>query len=447
MKKTILVLIGISRVIVMQAQQKEDSTKIQNWNYHYQLTAIKQGHLAFRAAYSGENSLINTSEKALLSVTSTLYLGRRLWKGAIIYLDGEIAGGSGISSTKGVAGFPNGETFRIGDPSPTLYIARGFIMQDIALKNSRYENNEPGSNSLAGKRPSSRITISAGKFAISDFYDNNKYAHDPRVQFLNWSLMSNAAWDYPANTRGYTSGIVVEIIKPGWAIRLSGVVVPKMANGPKMDWKINKAHSETLEFEKSWSINQLPGTVRLLGFHSLSQAPTYKHTLTEVKMGDSSSLDVYTGDREWKKYGGLKYGFGLNAEQDFTNDIGMFFRSSWNDGRTATWSYTEIDRSSSIGVNIKGKQWKRADDNIGIAGVINGISPDHQAFLKAGLYGFIIGDGNLNYGKEGIFEFYYCAQLANSLWATIDYQFINNPAYNKDRGPVNVFAVRAHIEF
>ncbi len=444
MKKMLLLFLCVSITLIVRAQQKEDSAKPENWSYHFQITAIKQGHPKFKALYSGQNSLINKGEKALLSVTSTLYAGRRLWKGAAIYIDGEIAGGSGISSTKGVAGFPNGETFRIGDPSPTLYIARGFITQDISLNNTGYQKDASEANQLAGSRPASRITISAGKFAISDFYDNNKYAHDPRVQFLNWSLMSNAAWDYPANTRGYTSGIVLELIKPGWAIRLSSVVVPKMANGPKMDWKIDKAHSETFEIEKSWKMNQLPGTLRLLGFHSLSQAPAYKQTLTGVKIGDSSSLDVYTGDREWKKYGGLKYGFGINAEQDLTKEAGMFIRASWNDGKTATWAYTEIDRSASLGINIKGSSWKRADDNIGIAGVI---SPGHQAFLQAGLYGFIIGDGTLNYGKEEIIEFYYRAQLANSLWATFDYQFINNPAYNKDRGPVSVFAVRAHLEF
>jgi high affinity Mn2+ porin len=427
--------------------QTPDTPSRENWSYHYQITAIKQGHPAFKALYSGENSLVNKGEKALLSVTSTLYLGRRLWKGAAFYLDGEIAGGSGISSTKGVAGFPNGETFRIGDPSATLYIARAFFSQDFALPGSATYYEAPDANQLGGNRPLSRITVSAGKFAISDFYDNNKYAHDPRVQFLNWSLMSNAAWDYPANTRGYTSGIVVELVKPFWAVRLSSVVVPKMANGPKMDWKINKAHSETLEFEKNWLLNKLPGTVRVLGFHSLTQAPNYRKTLDEVKRGDSSSLDVYTGEREWKNYGGLKVGFGLNAEQDFTNTLGVFVRTSWNDGKTATWAYTEIDRSSSLGVNIKGSFWKRENDIVGIAGVLNGISPDHRAFLQAGLYGFIIGDGRLNYGKEGILELYYRAQLAKTLWATIDYQFINNPAYNRDRGPVNVFGVRAHVEF
>jgi high affinity Mn2+ porin len=446
MRKTFVLALAIFYGMNIHAQTPDTSSG-ESWSYHYQITAIKQGHPAFKALYSGQNSLVNQGEKALLSVTSTLYLGRRLWKGAAIYIDGEIAGGSGISSTKGVAGFPNGETFRIGDPSPTLYIARGFFSQDIALPGSGTYYEAPDANQLRGYRPSSRITISAGKFAISDFYDNNKYAHDPRVQFLNWSLMSNAAWDYPANTRGYTSGIVVELVKPSWAVRISSVVVPKMANGPKMDWKINKAHSETFELEKNWLLNKLPGTVRILVFHTLSQAPSYRQTLDEVKRGDSSSLDVYTGDREWKNYGGLKVGFGLNAEQDFTTDIGIFVRTSWNDGKTATWAYTEIDRSSSLGVNIKGSSWKRENDNIGIAGVLNGISPDHRAFLNAGLYGFIIGDGRLNYGKEGILEVYYRAQLAKTLWATIDYQFINNPAYNRDRGPVNVFGVRAHVEF
>lgn len=443
MKKIIgaLVLFNISNT--GNAQSIPDSNK--KWGYHFQFTAIVQGHPSFKAKYSGDNSLSNTAETNALSVTSTLYFGRQLWKNASIYSNAEIAGGEGISSGKGIAGFTNGETYRIGNPAPALYLARFYFQQYFPLKNSKYEKVDGEANQLEGDIPSSRITITAGKFSVEDFFDNNKYSHDPRTQFMNWALMSNGAWDYPANTRGYTSGVVVELIKPLWAIRLSGVVEPSMANGMRMDYNISKAHGLTVEVEKDWKGNK-PGAIRVLAFSNSSQAPNYSTTLQDVKNGDSTSVAVYTGEKEWKKYGGIKYGFGINAEQEITKDAGAFFRASWNDGKTATWAFTEIDRSVSVGLNIKGNRWNRGEDHVGIAEVINGISTEHRNFLNAGLYGFIIGDGKLNYGAEAITEIYYQAKIAKTLFASFDYQFVKNPAYNKDRGPVHVFAVRAHVE-
>lgn len=443
MKKIIgaLVLFNISNT--GNAQSILDSNN--RWNYHFQFTAIVQGHPSFKAKYSGANSLNNTDETNALSVTSTLYTGRALWKNAAVYGNAEIAGGEGISSGKGIAGFTNGETYRIGNPAPALYLARLYFQQSFPLKNTKFEKIEYGPNHLEGNIPSSRITITAGKFSLTDFFDNNKYSHDPRTQFINWALMSNGAWDYPANTRGYTSGVVVELIKPLWAIRLSGVVEPKMANGMRMDYNISKAHGLTVEFEKDWKGSK-PGAIRFLAFSNSSQAPTYNSTLQEVKNGDSTSVTVYTGTSEWKKYGGIKYGFGINAEQELTKEAGAFFKASWNDGKTATWAFTEIDQSISAGLSIKGSKWKRPEDHFGIAAVINGISKEHRNFLNAGLYGFIIGDGKLNYSAEAITEIYYQARLAKTLFASFDYQFVKNPSYNKDRGPVHVFAVRAHVE-
>lgn len=445
MKKKLLTVILVFILPGAYAQERSDSIKTEKWSTHFQLTAIKQGHPSFNAAYSGNNSLSSSAEKGALSLTTTLFLGRQLWKGAALFFNPEIAGGNGISSTKGVAGFPNGETFRIGDPSPALYVARIYFQQIIALPNSGYEKAESGANQLGGYIPVSRITVSAGKFCIADFFDGNSYSHDPRTQFMNWALMSNGAWDYPANTRGYTSGIIVELVKPGWALRLAGAVVPKMANGPKMDWKIGKAHSQTMELEKNWKGDH-PGAVRLLAFRNVSQAPTYGVTLGEIKTGDSTSVDVYTGNKEWKRYGGVKYGLGINAEQELSKTMGLFFRASLNDGKTATWAYTEIDKSISAGLNIKGTGWHRPDDELGIAGLLNGLSKDHRAFLSAGLYGFIIGDGKLNYGPESIAEVYYQAKLTSFLFASVDYQFIKNPGYNKDRGPAHVFGMRVHVE-
>ncbi len=435
-------LVKISSPVV--AQSLPDSNK--NWSYHFQLTAINQTHPAFKASYSGDNSLLKEAEDKKLSLTTTLFLSRKLWKNAALYFNPEIAGGAGISSAKGIAGFTNGETFRIGSTEPKLYIARLYFKQHFALKNTRYAMVESEANQVQENIPTSRITLTAGKICLSDFFDNNAYSHDPRSQFMNWSLMSNGAWDYPADTRGYTQGIVAELIKPSWAIRISSVLEPRKANGLQLDYKVTKAHAETIEIEKSWSTKR-PGAIRILGFHNLSQAPTYSTTLNEVKNGDSTSVDVYSGAKEWKKYGGLKYGFGINAEQEISGTLGAFFKASWNDGRTATWAYTEIDRSISAGINIKGNSWKRSNDNIGIAQVVNGISSYHRAFLNAGLYGFIIGDGKLTYGAESITEIYYLAKITSSFFVSADYQFVNNPAYNKDRGPIHVFAIRGHIEF
>ena len=444
MRKIIFfVLIIISSKLFAQTVAVKDTSS--NWTTHFQLTVVTQGHPAFHAAYSGANSLGDSSESNALSLTTTLFLGRKLWKGAVFYFNPEVAGGKGIGGAKGIAGFPNGETFRIGNPAPTLYTARAYLQQMIALKGSAYVNQDDDINQVADKIPASRIVISAGKFAISDFFDDNKYSHDPRTQFLNWSLMSNGAWDYPANTRGYTDGLVVELIKPTWAMRISTVQVPTMANGQTLDTKVFEAHSETIEFEKSYSIDKKPGTVRLLAFHTVSQAPSYQAAIDSAAIGDNTLLNVINGSEEWHTYGGVKYGFGLSANQDLSNDVGAFLRTSWNDGKTATWAFTEIDNSISAGINIIGNKWKRKDDNIGIAFVTNGISKEHQTFIADGYTGFIIGDGHLNYGRESIAEIYYQAKLFNNFYLTGDYQFVNNPAYNKDRGPVNVFSLRLHV--
>jgi high affinity Mn2+ porin len=438
---SILLLIQIG-IIPVFAQSLLDSNK--NWSFHFQLTAINQSHPAFNAKYTGNNSLSNQAEHQKLSVTSTLFTGRKLWKNASIYFNPEIAGGAGISSAKGIAGFTNGETFRIGSADPKLYIARLYLRQHISLQKNAVEKIEDAANQVAETIPANRITLTAGKICLADFFDKNTCSHDPRTQFLNWSLMSNAAWDYPADTRGYTQGLVAEMIHPNWAIRLASVLVPRKANGLQLDYKITKAHSETIEIEKSWQAAR-PGVVRLLVFRNATQAPTYATTLHDAINGDSSSVDVYSGVKEWKKYGGVKYGLGINAEQEISSAGGVFFKASYNDGKTATWAFTEIDESASAGINIKGAEWKRPGDNIGVAQVVNGISKEHQQFLNRGFYGFIIGDGKLNYSTECITETYYQAQISTAFSLSFDYQFVLHPAYNKDRGPVNVFAFRGHI--
>ena len=427
------------------SQDQEDSSLLKGdgWSYHFQLTGIIQAHPSFNAPYSGQNSLQPESEKAY-SVTSTLYLGRRLWKGASLYFNPEMAGGKGISSTLGIAGFPNGETFRIGDPEPVVYVARFFLRQQISLDKEHFEEIDADANQFKEKLSTSRITINFGKFGIADFFDENSVSHDPRTDFLNWALMNNGAYDYAANTRGYTYGLVVEYIKPGWALRAGTALMPSYSNGPTLDFHYFKTNSETIEWEKKYNIHQRKGAIRLLGYFNVSKAPNYDEVVAAKMNGTDTSMDVIYG----KEYGGKKFGFGINAEQEIGNSINGFLRFGWNDGKTATWAFAEIDNTISAGIRISGKGWKRPADNIGIALLSNGISSGHRNFLNAGGYGFMIGDGKLpNYARENIAELFYLSKIFNNLWATVDYQFVAHPAYNHDRGPVHIFAARLHFEW
>jgi high affinity Mn2+ porin len=446
-KISFLFIFFLQNFFVVFAQENNALFKDSSWSFHFQLTVISQAHSGFKAKYTGTNSLADTPEFGATSITTTLFLGKKLWKGAAFYFNPELSGGRGLSYSVGVAGALNGETYRIGDPAPVVSIARAYLQQNFALKNTDQENADDELNQITEKIPSSRITISVGKFSMSDFYDKNSYSHDPRTQFLNWSLMSDGAWDYPANTKGYTYGLVAELIKPTWAIRLSSVAVPAIANHPKMEYVFTKAYSETAEFEKEININKKHGVLRLLFSHTASRAPSYDEGLNALKTNDTTLLKVISGNAENNKYGGIKWGICFNAEQEITNDIGAFARIGWNDGQYATWAFTEIDQTAHVGLSIKGNSWKRKEDVVGVAVVVNGISSVHQQFLKNGGYGFIIGDGNLNYGHEEVLETYYSTKLYDKFWLTFDYQFVNNPGYNKDRGPVHVFSLRGHVEF
>ncbi|MDE3125841.1 MAG: carbohydrate porin, partial [Bacteroidota bacterium] len=393
-----------------------------NWTHHFQLTVVSQSHSGFKAAYSGKNSLDNSVETGATSLTTTLFLGRKLWKGAAAYFNPEMSGGNGLSYSQGVAGALNGETYRVGNVAPQLFIARAYIQQNFSLERKKYTELPDDINQVADKVANNRITISAGKFAISDFYDDNTYSHDPRTQFLNWSLMGNGAWDYPANTRGYTFGIVAEWYQNNWTFRISSVAVPAIANAPKMEYRLSKAHSETLEIEKRYNIDRQPGIVRFIVSNSYTRAPSYQQGLSAIATNNTYLLNVISGEAENNTYGGKKLGLGISTEQAITNDVGIFSRLGWNDGKYATWAYTEIDQTASIGLSWKGTKWHRPADVVGIAGVLNGISKEHRDFLAAGGYGFIIGDGALNYGHEGIIEAYYNTFLFNNFWLTFDYQ-------------------------
>ena len=424
-------------IFPLSMSAQNDTTSAEGWSVHFQQTIVAQYHPDFSAKYSGTNSL-QTSEPAQTSITSTFFVGRKLWEYAELYLSPELAGGNGLSGVNGIAGFPNGETFRIGDPTPRVTLARAFIKQNISLSDENV-TVEDKQDQIAGTISSSRISLSFGRISIADFFDKNTYSNDPRSQFLNWSLMNSAAWDYPADTRGYTWGFVLEYVRTDWAGRISSAMVPTTANGSMMDENIHEANSETAEIEHSYRLGEHPGTVRLLGYY------------TEARMGNYLlALQLAPGTIDIKRtemYGRTKKGFALNVEQQIADDIGGFLRVSWNDGINETWMFTEIDQSVAAGVLFDCNWWKRHDDNFGLAVVVNNISDDHRRYLQAGGYGFLIGDGNLNYASEIVTELFYACSIWKEIWVTPDFQFVENPAYNRERGPVAIFGCRAHVEF
>jgi high affinity Mn2+ porin len=371
---------------------------------HFQTTVVNQFHGGFAAAYSGQNSFVSQSE-SLTSLTSTLFVDFKACSGGEIFVSPELAGGSGLSQTKGVAGFPNGEIYRVDDPQPKFNWSRIYVRQSVG-----------------------DWKIVLGKFSLNDFFDANTYSHDPRTQFLNWSLMDNGAWDYAADTRGYTWGTEVEYGQAAWTLRFAAVAVPQKANGIDLDMNLSQAHGLNLEREDRYSWGARPGVLRLLAFANQAHMGSYRETLDTPSFG----MDI-SQSRQYR----TKYGFGVNIEQELADGVGCFSRLGWNDGRSESWAFTEVDRSVSVGV-----QWSAW----GLALIANGLSDDHAAYLAAGGNGFILGDGGLNYGWEQIVESYYRFHVFSGFDISPDVQFIQNPGYNRDRGPVLVFAIRGHSE-
>ena len=436
MKKLFLTSILIFLAVLSSAAQ--DTVKQERFGFHFQQTIITQYKPSFSAAYSGANSLSTRSETQS-SITSTFFGAARLWKGAEAFFNPEISGGAGLSKTLGVAGFPNGETFRVGAAEPKIYIARLYFKQNFEWGKEK-DTIESEGNDLGGLRSKRYFSIAAGKFGMTDFFDGNNFSHDPRSQFMNWSLMDNGAWDYPANTRGYVVGAVAELGQPNWTLRFAFTMVTTQPNEAVWDAKIGKANSQTLEYEKRYEMGGQKGTVRILAFRNNGKFGDYRLAIAQ----NPSAPNVDTTHA----YGRHKYGFGISADQYFSKNFGVFAKASINDGHTETWFFTEIDRSLSFGGVLNGTSWKRKDDELALAFVANGISKPHRNYLAAGGYGFLIGDGKLNYSPELIAELYYKINAyQKKFWITPDYQFIVNPAYNKDRGPVSVFSIRAHVEF
>ncbi len=412
-----------------------DSIAVQKWNLHFQGTYIYQYQPAFSSKYSGPNSLGNALDKEN-SVTGTLFFGTRLWKNAELYINPEIAGGSGLSGAFGMAASTNGETFRVGDPSPTLYLARGYLKQTFPLSKELGKTDD-GQNQLQGAEPAKYLRFYLGKFSLGDLFDNNQYSKDPRSQFMNWCLMSNGAWDYAANLRGYTLSFASVLQWNNMSYKLALAALPQVANGEDLNTNLGQEYSLNAEVVRAYKLNNKDGHLRILGYYNNGDMGNYAQAISD---GSYSVIST-------RQYGRTKIGFGINADQQLTETLGLFARAGWNDGKNETWCFTEADESISAGLSLNGKNWKRVNDVVGLAVVVNGLSQSHRDYLQGGGLGFQLGDGTLNYANETVTELYYsCKPTANGIWFTADYQLVLNPGYNSDRGPVNVFSFRVHVE-
>jgi high affinity Mn2+ porin len=432
-------------LLPVRAQQTDpastnDAPPFENWNLYYQATSIGQYHGTFNAPYQGPLSLQNYPERDV-SLTTTLFFSLRLEKDTVLYFDPEIAGGRGFSNVDGIANPPNGELPRVASAAPKPYIARLYIAHDFGF-GSEKEHVETDENQLAGERPVNRYSIYAGRFSVTDFFDNNSYTHDPRTQFMAWGVMYNGAWDYPADTRGYTWGIVQELHTRDWAFRYGAAAEPRTANGGRFDRRLFRDRGDTFEEERRYSIRKHAGAIRVLEYLNHADAGSYAEALRLAAQTGTTPSVVAT-----RKPGTLKYGFGVNFEQEILADVGVFTRLGWNDGKTESFAFTAIDRLASAGISVKGTRWKRKDDVAATSFTAGGISGVHALYLARGGLDFLIGDGRLNYAPEYVWESYYSAHLFRGFFATFDLQHDVNPAYNRDRGPVWIESIRLHVEF
>lgn len=411
----------------------------ERWNLFYQATSIGQYHGTFYSPYSGPFSLQAYPERDV-SLTTTLFFAFKPEKNTTLIFDPEIAGGRGFSGVDGLANSSNGELPRVATATPKPYVARLYVTHDFPL-GAEMEPAEDDENQPAGQRPVNRYTVSAGRFTLTDFFDDNRYSHDPRTQFMGWGVMFNGAWDYPADVRGYTWGWVHEIHTHNWSFRYGSAAMPRVANGLRFDRRLFVNRGDVFEVERRYEVKKRPGTIRVTPYANHADAGTYADAIRQAELTHTTP-DVTTTRRN----GTIKYGFGLNMEQEITKDFGVFARLGWNDGKTESFAFTTIDRLATGGVSLTGTKWHRRFDTVATEFTASGISGVHAQYLALGGHDFLIGDGRLEYAPEAIWESYYSARLFPGMFASIDLQHVSNPAYNQQRGPVWIPSLRLHFE-
>lgn len=406
-----------------------------------QYTFVDQHQDALRSPYSGPLSLrANGDTRA--SHTFGAYFGMQLPWHLQFYLDAEMFKGAGVSNATGMAGLTNGDVIRSGTANlgKRPYIARRVLRYTLPL-GEETEDVEAAQGQLAGKEYSSRIEVKLGKLAVSDDFDKNRYANSTRTQFMNWALFNNAAWDFAADTRGYTNGVMLALVQPAWALRYGVYQMPREANGQTLEGPLSRARGEQVEL--TWQPQKDGFAVRFLAFRNIARMGVYREAIALAEQ-TGSTPDIRADDRDGRR----KHGYAVNAELPLADggDTGLFARLGWNDGRNESFAFTEADRTTSVGAQLSGAHWGRSEDHLAIAWVANGLSHDHRDYLAAGGSGFLIGDGRIDYARENIAEVYYAAKVNKYITLSPDFQFARNPGYNADRGPARFYGIRAHVE-
>jgi hypothetical protein len=416
-----------------------------------QANIILQAHGPFHSPYDGPNSLQGRGEYKT-SLVGTLLLGLQLNRdpryATDVIVDFESAGGRGISQALGLAGFTNLDVVRNPNLGPKPYLARVQIHQVLGLTDKLSEA-ERTPFSLPTQLPERRFELHLGKMSLPDYFDINSIASDSHLQFLNWTVDNNGAWDYAADTRGYTYGGVLEYHDRSWSARYGIAAMPTVANGIDLDWAFSRASGQNFEFELRRPLlghllsPQRKGTIRVLSFVNHAHMGLYRDAVDAYLSGKDKTPDIGAH----AKFSAVKYGFGLNAQQELTPNLRAFLRVGWNEGQHESYAYTEVDQTVAFGGDYFGRAFNRPDDKLGVAFVSNAIKRDHQNYLRYGGLGFLLGDGRLNYAREDILESYYNLHAWRGIFYALNVQFIEHPGYNKDRGPVLVEAIRMHVDF
>ncbi|WP_174240877.1 carbohydrate porin [Granulicella sp. S190] len=416
-----------------------------------QTNIIFQAHGPFHSPYEGVNSLLGRGEYKT-SLLGTLYLAAQAIRNPRYALDGlfdlESAGGRGDSEALGLAGFTNLDVVRNPNLGATPYMARVQLHQTIGFTDKLVPNNRT-QFSLGDEVPERRLEFHVGKMSLPDFLDINNIGSDSHLQFMNWTVDNNGAWDYAADTRGYTYGIVSEYDDKSWSARYALALMPTVANGIDLDWDLRRASGQNWEFELrkpllgSLLSPDRKGIVRLMSYVNHAHMGLYRDANKAFLDGEDPVPEI----KLHEKFSAVKYGFALNAEQELAENLRVFGRFGWNEGQHESFAYTEVDQTVEAGGDYSGRAWSRPNDKVGLTFVTNAIKKDHQDYLKLGGLGFLLGDGKLNYAREDILESYYNLHTWRGVYYALDLQFIDHPGYNQDRGPVLVESVRMHVDF
>jgi high affinity Mn2+ porin len=430
------------------AQVRSDSSGVGSAAWHpyllgTQINVIGQDLRPFPSPYEGANSLRSRGDSKISDAYGA-YGGIDAGHGVQAYLDVEMIRGGGIGRVVGLAGPTNGDVLRQGtaDLGSGPYVARAFVRYVVSFSSRERDTLPPVPDQIPSIVSARRLEVVAGKLANSDLFDVNRYANSTRLQFMNWSLFQNTAWDFAADTRGYSNGVAVALIQPAWTLRAGSFQMSREANGNVFDSDLRRARGDQIELTLTAPRTQT--IARILGYLNHARMGSYAEALA-LGRAQGRPPDVAADDRP----GRTKYGFGLNLEQPLSDDgeTGLFARLGWSDGRNESFAFTEVDRHLSFGAQFAGGHWGRANDRIGLGAVREGIVALHQDYLSAGGLGFLLGDGRLNYGSEQIVEGYYRLQAGPYLQLSPDLQHIRNPGYNRDRGPATVFSLRMNLRY